>query len=366
MSGARNTFHVLALCALAACERGADPAPDVAAQVAPVPVAVVQVSAQSVEEPIWATGTIEADKQVDIGPRVDGIVERVLVDVGDRVAAGDELFRTRDTEYQIRVREAQHALELASAETRKAFHELERAEALFRQNILSIEAIESIRTAHDTARARSGQAQTALARAQQEFEDTRVRAPFAGSITRRFVDEGVMLRTMLSSGSAVVQLMKLDQVVAVARLPDVHLARIRPGTAARLHVDGFEGSFDGQIEVVSDRVDPASRTLEVRVPIANPELALKPGLFAKLEIRPEPRRALVIERRALRGSAPDAYVLVAENGRAARRNVAVRNLDAQHVEVLSGLDAGAQLLVARPGSELDEGAAFIRAGDAPL
>lgn len=361
-----RSARVLALCTLAACggENGA--APDVAGQPTPIPVAVVQVSARPLDEPIWATGTLEADKQVDIGPRVDGIIEQVLVHVGDRVAAGDELFRTRDNEYRIRVREAEHASQLASAETRKAFHDLERAEELFRRNIVSIEEIESIRTAHDTARARFGQAQTALARARQDLEDTSVRAPFAGSITRRFVDEGVMLRTMLSSGSAVVQLMKLDQVVAVARLPDVHLTRVLPGTPARLHVDGFEGGFEGRIEVVSDRVDPASRTIEVRVPIPNPELALKPGLFAKLEVRPEPRRALVIERRALRGHAPDSYVLVAENGRAARRNVAVRNLDAQHVEVLSGLDDGAQLLVARPGSQLDEGSPFIPAGDAPL
>jgi RND family efflux transporter MFP subunit len=366
MNAPRGATLLLALCALAACGGDGAPTADVAGQPVPVPVAVVQVSAQAVEEPIWATGTLEADKQVDIGPRVDGIIDQVFVDVGDRVAVGDELFRTRDTEYQIRVREAEHALQLARAETKKASHELERAEELFRGNIVSIEAIESVRTAHDTARARLGQAQTALERARQEFEDTRVRAPFAGSITRRFVDEGVMLRTMLSSGSAVVQLMKLDQVVAVARLPDVHLARIRPGTQARLHVDGFEGTFEGEVQVVSDRVDPGSRTLEVRVPIPNPELALKPGLFAKLEVRPEPRRALVIERRALRGHAPDAYVLVAENGRAARRNVAVRNLDAQHVEILSGLDAGAQLLVARPGSELDEGAAFVPAADAPL
>lgn len=363
----RPTALALALALLggAGCSGDAQVS-DTGSQTAPVPVVVVPVAAQPLDEPIWATGTLEADKQVDIGPRVDGIIDQVFVDVGDRVAAGDELFRTRDSEYRIRVREAEHALELGAAEARKAAHELERAEALFRQNIVSIEAIEAIRTARDTARARLGQAETALARGRQDLDDTRVRAPFAGSVTRRFVDEGVMLRTMLSSGSAVVQLMKLDQIVAVARLPDVHLARVRAGTPARLHVDGFEQAFEGRVEVVSDRVDPSSRTLEVRVPIPNPELALKPGLFAKLEIRPEPRHALVIERRALRGHAPDEYVLVAENGRAARRNVAVRNLDAQHVEVLSGLDVGAQLLVARPGEPLDEGTPFVPAARAPL
>jgi RND family efflux transporter MFP subunit len=355
------------LCLLLACSEGTAQLPHVAAQTPPVEVERLRVRAQPIAEPIQGTGTLEADKEVDIGPRVDGTIDEIFVQVGDRVEAGARLFRTRDVEYRIRVEDAEYALRLARAESTKAERDLTRAEELFRRDVVSIEQIETVRTSADAARARRGQAETALARARQDLADTLVLAPYPGAITQRFVDEGVMLRTMLTSGAAVVQLMKMDVVVAVVRVPEVHLRRIRVGTPARLQVDGLERAFEGEVAIVSDRVDPGSRSIELRVPIANPDLALKPGLFAKVELTPDAQNALVIERRAVLGRTPETYVLVPENGRAARRAVQVRDLDAQRLEIVSGLADGAEVLVARPGSRLDEGAAFSASGgDAPL
>jgi RND family efflux transporter MFP subunit len=363
----RGRLRIALLCGLLGCSDGTAQLPHVALEAPPVAVERLHVRAQSIAEPIQGTGTLEADKQVDIGPRVDGTIEEIFVQVGDRVEAGARLFRTRAAEYQIRVEEAEYALRLARAEATQAERDLARAEELFRSDVVSIEAIEAVRTRADAARARRGQAETALARARQDLADTLVVAPYPGAITQRFVDEGVMLRTMLTSGAAVVQLMKMDVVVAVVRVPEVHLRRIRVGTRARLQVDGLERAFEGQVAIVSDRVDPGSRSIELRVPIANPDLALKPGLFAKVELVPDAQRALVIERRAVLGRPPETYVLVPENGRAARRAVQVRDLDAQRLEVVSGLADGAEVLVALPGSQLDDGAAFSDSGgDAPL
>jgi RND family efflux transporter MFP subunit len=359
----RRLLPALALLCLAACSEGTAQAPRVAAQPPAVQARIVRAELQEISEPIIGTGTLEADKQVDIGPRVDGIIQEIFVQVGDRVEAGAKLFRTRDVEYRIRVEEAEYALRLASAEAGKTRNELARAEQLFRSDVVSIEQIEAMRTADDAARARRGQAETALARARQELADTLVVAPYPGSITRRFADEGLMLRTMLSSGSAVVQLMKLDVVVAVARVPEVHLRRIRPGTPARLQVEGLDGVFESEVAIVSDRVDPGSRSIEVRVPIRNPDLALKPGQFAKLELVPDPQRVLVIERGAVHGHASNRYVLVPRDGRAMRRDVAVRDLDAQRLEILSGLEPGGEVLVAPAGAQLEAGAPYAAAPD---
>jgi len=353
----RGRLFSALLCGLVACSRGTAESPQVGAPPPAVAVQIVRASVQEISEPIAGTGTVEADKQVDIGPRVDGTIEEIFVQVGDRVEAGAKLFRTRDVDYRIRVEEASFALRLAGAEARKARRDLSRAEELFRSNVVSIEQIEAVRTADDAAHAREGQARTALARARQELADTLVLAPYPGAITKRFVDEGVMLRTMLSSGAAVVQLMKMDVVIAVVRIPEVHLRRIRVGTPAQLQVDGLERAFEGAVSIVSDRVDPGSRSIEVRVPIPNPDLILKPGLFAKVELRPEAHRALVVERRAVLGRAPDQYVLVPRDGRAARRAVQVRDLDARQLEIVSGLEEGSALLIAPPGVQLDEGAA---------
>jgi hypothetical protein len=95
----------------------------------------------------------------------------------------------------------------------------------------------------------------------------------------------------------------------------------------------------------------------VRVRLANPQLALKPGMFARARLLPEPRLALVLERRAVQGRTPDQYVFVSAQGRAARRPVQVRDLDDERLEVLSGLGPEDPVLVSPPNVRLDEGVA---------
>lgn len=322
----------------------------------PLVVETLPVVREDILEPVVGTGTIAADKTTDIGPRVDGIVEEIFVRVGDRVDAGAPLFRTRPIDYEIRVREAAQALELARAESEKARRHLGRVESLHQQAVASDEQLDEVRTAAKIAKSRLEVARTALERAKQDLADTTVRAPYAGVVTQRYVDEGTMMRTMLSASSQVVQLMKTDLVAAIVLIPEVHLRRIRIGTPAKVRVDGLGAEFESEVFIVNDRVEVASRSIEVRLPIHNPDLGIKPGLFAKAELFPDPRPATVIERRAVLGSSSDRYVFVPENGRAVRRPVRVRDLDALRLEVLEGLEPGASVLVPPPGKIIEEGA----------
>ena len=118
-----------------------------------------------------------------------------------------------------------------------------------------------------------------------------------------------MLRTMMGGGSAVIQLMKTDVVAVIVQVPETQLPRVRLGTPARVRIDGLDRVFESRVEIVNDRVEASSRSIEVRMPIANADLAIKPGLSATAEILPEPREALVLERRALLGSRRCAFRL---------------------------------------------------------
>jgi RND family efflux transporter MFP subunit len=340
--------------ALAACGPGTpEPTP------APTPSAVrverVDVVRELLVEPVFGTGTLAAHKTSQIGPRVDGIIETIHVHVGHRVAEGQELFRTRPVDYEIRVREAAHGQRLARAEADKALRDFARVETLHGKGVASSEQLDAARTAREIALARVGGAETASARARQDLDDTVVRAPYAGVITRRYVDEGTMLRTMMSSSSAVLEIMKTDVVVAIVSLPEVYLPRVRVGTRARVHVDGAERDVESAVAVLNDRVDAASRAFEVRIPIENPDLSLKPGLFARAELLPEPRDATLVERRAVLGVGEERYVMVAEGGRAARRPVRVRELDATRFEVVEGISPGDAVLAGPNLSLLAEG-----------
>ena len=103
-----------------------------------------------------------------------------------------------------------------------------------------------------------------------------------------------------------------------------------------VRVDGIERDYEAKVDILNDRVDAVSRAFEVRLAIENADYALKPGLFAELELRPEPREATLVERAALLGGEGTAYVFVLADGRAVRRPLRVRELDAARVEVLEG------------------------------
>jgi RND family efflux transporter MFP subunit len=308
----------------------------------PQPIVVTRLAVVGTEivVPVFGTGTIAAHKTTKIGPRVDGIIEEIFVKVGDRVESGAPLFRTRQVHYQIRADEAKQSLRLAEAELQHAKRERDRIESLHDKSVASEGRLDEVRTGHDTAAARLGKARAAHARARQELEDTTVRAPYPGAITHRYVDEGVMMRTMMSGNSPVVQIMKMDIVGAIIQIPEIHLSQAHVGTPARVKVDGIERVFESEVYILNDLVDPVSRAFEVRIPIRNEDLAIKPGLFAQAELLPEPRPVTSVDRGAVLGVEGSRYVFLEENGTARQHPIKARDLDAMRLEILDGLSDG--------------------------
>ena len=324
------------------------------APVEPVSVGVAVVALEEVTQPVFATGTIAPHKTTDIGPRVNGIIEAIHVEVGDRVEEGEALFRTRAVAYEIRVREARSETRLTTAEAERSRREFERIRQLHVEGAASDQRLDEVQTALEVAAARRDRAGAALAQARQDLADTTVRAPYPAVITKRHVHEGTMMSTMLS-GSPVVQLMKVDWVGAIVQVPEVYLSLIHVGTPARVRVDGMNRDYESEVRILNDFVDPATRAFEVRVPLGNPDYEIKPGLFAEVELFPDAREIVVLERSALLGAEGARYVFVEEQGQAIRRAVAVRELDATRVEVVSGLAPGARALVGPKLSTISEG-----------
>lgn len=326
------------------------------ARVEPHRMSTIPVKREVLTESILGTGTIGPHKTTVLGPRVSGIIDEIYVQVGDRVDADAPLFRTRPTNYEIRVTEASSTARLARAEADKAQRDLERVKTLHAQGVASNEQLDDARTAFEISAARRDQASAALAHARQELEDTTVHAPYPGVVTHRYVDEGAMMSTLMSSSAQVIELMKVDVVVAVVQIPEVHLPRVSVGTKAVVAVDGTKGEYESQVHVLNDLVDPVSRAFEVRIGIQNPDLAIKPGLFAEARLLPEPRQVLTLERDAVLGTGDERHVFVASAGRAAKRHIEVRDLDTTRLEVLAGLAEGDLVLVGPELPRLVDGA----------
>ncbi|MEQ8281609.1 MAG: efflux RND transporter periplasmic adaptor subunit [Parvibaculum sp.] len=350
-SFARLTAAGLVAVALAGCGESADEEtadPDAGA----IGVFASAVTTRELAEPITGTGTIAAHKTTTLGPRVDGIIEEIMVRVGDRVKEGQPLFRTRDVELRLKVTELENQVRLAKADVRNTGLAFSRANELHAKGFVADGRLDDARSARDASQARLGIAEAQLAGANQMLTDSVVTAPFDGVITRRDVDEGKFMATRMggmgamgdAGGGGVLQIMKIDIVAAIVTVPEIHLSKIEVGTKGRVYIDGIDRAFDSYVIILNDYVDPVTRSVELRLPILNEDYSVKPGLFARAEIFPAPRQGLTLDRRMIYGGETDRHVFIADGNVARRVSVTVRQVDAQTVEVLSGLKAGDKTL----------------------
>ncbi len=322
-----------------------------------VPIQLTQVEQIDLLEPILATGSVRAEQTTNISPMVSGLVEKVYVEVGDRVKKDQPLFKLRQTDIQLKVRQLEHSLTLARAGFKNVEKDLATNLGLRRRGAVSQEILDNTRTQHEISEAQLGIAEAQLAQAQQTLADTISKAPFDGVITQREINEGSYIRNMPGASNIALQIQKIDQVEVVATVPDTFLSRIHLGTSTHVSIDGLSNSYDSQIHIINDRVDQRTRTLEVRILIANEHYEIKPGLFARVEIYPERRSALVLPRQAIRGSS-SPYVFVNENGFAKKIAVSTRDLDTDRIEVYAGLAPGTSVLSGKHLVDITPGTAI--------
>jgi RND family efflux transporter MFP subunit len=346
---------------LAACEEEDAAEPAASAPVTPaVSVFSTNVLREELIKPVTGTGTIAAQKTTDVGPLVDGIIEEVFVHVGDRVSEGDPLFKTRDVELRLRVRELESQYQLSEAEARNASRELTRIKELSSNGFASTGHLDNVQTAYDIADARLGVARARLDAALQSLSDATVKAPFDGVVTAQNIYEGKFMATRMGGGmggpSGVVQVMKIDIVGAIINVPEVYVGDIALGTRARVYVDGIGGIYDSEIHIFNDSVDHITRSVEVRVGLANPDYEIKPGMFVRAEFFPPAREALTVDRKTVLGIEGRRYVFIEDAaGRAKRMPVRTTQIDASRVEIVDGLSEGDIVLSGPMISSLVEG-----------
>ncbi len=239
------------------------------------------------DQVVIGTGTLMPHKSSSLGPLVEGRIERIHVNVGDRVEAGMPLFEIRAGGYRLRVEEMKAALAVAEARLKQAQLTLNRSDRLADRGVTSMASHDSASSAVLVATAEVDLARARLRQAEQDLSDTVVRAPFRGTITARLVDEGVFLTNRVpgGSGSSVIQIQKIDILVAIVRIPSRDLSHMSLGTPATLRVDGVDRPVAAKVDVINDMVDVATRTVEIRLGVDNSDYAIRPGVFVQAELR---------------------------------------------------------------------------------
>jgi len=303
---------------------------------------------------ISAPGSLVARRESLIGPEVQGRIQAVHVSEGDRVEAGAPLFEIDPQPYEFAQRRAEAALDRMRAERRQIKADLARVEKLRSRDVVAEQAAERLTNALDVAHSAEREASEALAMARRNLEHTVVRAPYAGSVTKRLADEGTT--ALVQPQTVVIVFQETSELEAHATIPEVHFAAIQVGDAALLHVEGLPEPIEVDVTAVGDAIDPATRTYLVVMQVPNPDHKLKAGVFARVDITPEAKSHVILApREALRSEDGRTHVLSVKDGRAVEAPVTVGIVGEDVVEVLGGIREGDEVIVGEAARTLGPG-----------
>lgn len=294
----------------------------------PVPVAVAAVENGPISSFYAATATLAAEKEAQVLARATGVVQKLSCEEGDLVRAGDRLLEIDDTEYQLRV-------EQAEATTANLRNRRDRLKGMWEQQLVSAEEYESASNEFKAAEAAEG-----LARLNLSY--TVVKAPFTGRIVERLVDVG----QNVSVGTALFRISDFDPLLAIVHVPAKEFKKLKPDQPVELTLDSTSEQLTGRIKLVSPIIDPNSGTIKVTIEIRRYPPTTRPGDFAQVSIVTEKRldRTLV-PKAAVFTDEGDRVVYVAADSTAERRVVEVGFEDDDHAEILSGVKQGERIVV---------------------
>lgn len=295
-----------------------------------------------------AVGTLRADEAITIRPEIAGRIVQMPFKEGESVRKGAKLAALESSELRAIVRSA-------DAQAKLDEQRLERSEDLFKKGFISQQALDESRSNLARSRAKLAEDNARLAR-------TEVYAPFAGVVGLRQVSEGAFV----AAGTDIARLEKIDQLKLDFRIPETFLGRIRAGQSVRIQVDAHTGdAFTGVVYAIEPAVDEQSRTVLARARVANAELKLRPGMFARVQLQLGVReKAVWIPEQAIVPRGQDAYVFRVNAGKAELVKVRTGLRKVGEVEITSGL-AGGDLVVTEGTQRLGPGSAVSIMADKP-
>jgi len=240
-------------------------------------------------------------------------------------------------------------LEQAQATLQQTKADYERNVELISKELVSAEVYERSKFVYE--------AQIALYDlANLELEYTGITAPFAGVIAERRIKVGNMIKT----NEPAFRIINYSHLKAELHLPEVDLAKLELGQDSELSVDALPGrKFAGKVGLISPVVDPASGTVKVTVHIDNQDLALKPGMFGRINITHELHtNAILLPKEAVLAEDREVSVFVVEDSIAVRRSVQLGLVNTLNYEVVTGLKPG-ELVVTTGQSTLRDSSRII-------
>jgi RND family efflux transporter MFP subunit len=274
--------------------------PGIQNQAAPVAVEITAVEKTTIRDYGNFTGTLVPKSQYVIAPKISGRLEKLMVNIGDRITRDQLIAELDDEEYSQQVRQAEADLQVAQANLEESLsslnvarRELERIQELHKRGISADSELDAAKGAFTTQESRYKVSQAQVAHRKASLEAAKVRLSYTkiratwedGSNSRvvgeRFVDEG----TMLTANAPILSILEIDPLLAVIHITDKDYFRIKKEQNAFISSDAIpDKAASGQIVRIAPLLQETSREARIEIEIPNPEELFKPGMFVSVQV----------------------------------------------------------------------------------
>jgi HlyD family secretion protein len=315
-------------------------------------VSVIVPGLQAVTSRVSFTGAIAARYDMPIANEGDtGRIIAVYVEAGDHVKRGQLLAKIDDSVVVQQVHRLQAALEQARAQAALSAAEYRRAQGVEAAGALSAEDIEKRRATAITDAANVKVVAAQLAEVEARLGRTRITTPVEGTVLTRHAEVGQIANP---GGEALFRVESGGEVEMRGQIAEQDLAQVKTGQTATVYLTGIERPFAGQVRLLGAVIDPQTRLGDIRIQL-KPDLALRPGAFARALVTVDKAQRPVLPQTAVMADASGSYVLVVNAaGKVERRAVRVSGTTEKGVVIAAGL-SGDERVVATAGGFLRDG-----------
>ncbi|MEE4198566.1 MAG: efflux RND transporter periplasmic adaptor subunit [Bacteroidales bacterium] len=303
------------------------------------PVRTEKIKKETITRTIEYTANLVAYKEIHYPPASPGRIDKILVDVDDRVTRGQVLVEMDKTQ-----------LMQAKAQYENARFNFQSIDTLYRLGSASKQQYEATKMQYEMAKSQYLFAQ----------ENSILESPIDGIVTGKYFEDGELYSgtpNTPAGKSAVLSLMQINPVKANVSISQSYFPLIKKGMSARVRTDIYPGKlFEGAVNKVYPTIDAATRTFQVEIIIKNSKEILRPGMFATIEIELKDVETIVVPAISvlkLEGT-NERYVFVNDQGKAKQINVQLGKRFDDKIELVSSqIKVGDELIVEGQANLLD-------------
>jgi RND family efflux transporter MFP subunit len=345
-----------------------------------VTVGVTSVVKKTVSREITLSSELVPFQEIDVYAKESGYVQKLDVDYGTHVKAGQTMATLEIPELQAQMQQDQAEIKNAIDQVSRADHELKRYDAQYNalhlqymrlngvfetqpgivaqqevddaqgKDLAAASQVDAGKAALEAAQSQLAAAKAKLVHDETLFDYSRITAPFAGVVTERYANLGTLVQAGTSSSTQAMPIVRLSQddlFRLVIPIPESYVRYIRVGDPVNVHVPSLNRTFPGKVARFSVDVRADTRTMHTEVDVPNPERVMMPGLYAEAEVGLDQKDnvpTVPLQAVSHQGNKTSVFV-VNRDGELEERIVELGLQTTTDAEVLSGLSEGEQVVV---------------------